>query len=300
MSKEFGEELPELDRHTMIRYLLGELPQPWQEHFEEQYFSSDKHFENLRRVEDQLIDDYVADLLSPDAKARFEAHFLSSDRRRRKVELARAIKDGIETASESSISVPVIPFSPWKRTFTVFSVAAAAMLLLCIGVVSWRNAHPDATQTARLETPPKVQPPSVQADGTGSPAVEPSQTASPQVSGSTGNILPVTLTPGTLRDIETKGVTLSLNARISGFRIQIPMTGEPEFDGYLAEIRTPEGKVIKTFDNLAPVGRAKAQILSFVLPSQAIKPGDYLLTLSGKAAGKIEAVDDFQFRVVLR
>lgn len=306
MSKEFGEELPEPNRHTMIRYLLGELPQPWQEHFEEQFFTSDKHFANLKRVEDQLVDDYVSDTLSPEAKARFESHFLNSERRKRKVQLARILKEGIEGTAGSTepTTITVHNQSGWRPSLAQFSIAAAALLLVCVGAMIWRSLLSRETLTVRNE--PAVVPPisgespltqrSMNGDAAGENAI----TATPPPSESPGSIVAVTLTPGVLRDLDSRSVVLSLNQRTAGFRIQIPMTGEPEFEAYKVEIRTPEGKLIRTFDNMNPAGHPKNRIISFVLLSQAIRPGDYLLTLSGKASGNYETVDDFQFRVVSR
>lgn len=72
MSVETGSSLPELNEEIMIQYLLEELPPAWQDHFEEQFFTDQKSFERLKLVEDQLVDDYVSQVLPEPQHARLK------------------------------------------------------------------------------------------------------------------------------------------------------------------------------------------------------------------------------------
>ena len=51
-------------KQTMIRYLLGELPEGEQAAIEEQYFADPRVLDELTQTETALVDDYVRGRLS--------------------------------------------------------------------------------------------------------------------------------------------------------------------------------------------------------------------------------------------
>ena len=71
-----------------VKYLLGELSGAEQRRFEERYFADDHIFEEFLIVEDELIDDYVQEKLSPSERERFERQFLISPMRKKRVKFA--------------------------------------------------------------------------------------------------------------------------------------------------------------------------------------------------------------------
>jgi anti-sigma factor RsiW len=69
----------------ITRYLLGELAEPEQQRFEESYLADGAIFDELLRVEAEVIEGYLQNMLTPDQRERFERHFLRSDERRARV-----------------------------------------------------------------------------------------------------------------------------------------------------------------------------------------------------------------------
>lgn len=68
------------------RYLLGQLAEPQMREIEERYLAEEEFFKELLQVESELIDQYTSGQLPPEERKQFEAYFLSSIERRKRVE----------------------------------------------------------------------------------------------------------------------------------------------------------------------------------------------------------------------
>jgi len=127
------------------RYLLGQMSEQEQSQFEERYFADDNLFEELRAVEGELIDAYVRGELSPPEREQFEKHFLTSPKRRQRVEFARTMINTLalprgqrERARDCARPAP----APWWRSLPDFLrsprqvigyALAVALLAIAIG-----------------------------------------------------------------------------------------------------------------------------------------------------------------------
>ena len=127
------------DDDVLRRYLLGRLAPESREGVEKRLFSDDRIFwEHLCLVEGELIDDYARGGLDREEGEAFERHFLCTDERREKLELARALKahvEGRETRRERAWD--------WLRgpvASPAWALAMAAVLLLALPTVAWRFA----------------------------------------------------------------------------------------------------------------------------------------------------------------
>jgi hypothetical protein len=123
---------------VLRRYLLGGLTSEAREGVEARLFSDDAIFwEHLCLVEDELIDDYVANELEPEDHASFERGFLCTEERRRKVEFAQALKAHLETNASNGLKVRTsIPGQVLRPAWAI----AAAMVLLVVPAVVWQVA----------------------------------------------------------------------------------------------------------------------------------------------------------------
>lgn len=72
------------------RYLLGELSAAEQTALEDEYFLDRAKYEQLCRIEDELIDDYAAGTMPKVDRGRFERSYLTNPQRRRHVEFSKA------------------------------------------------------------------------------------------------------------------------------------------------------------------------------------------------------------------
>ena len=83
--------MKETQDSLMVRYLLGELPQPEQAALENLLFTSDEAFERMWESENRLVDDYVRGRLTSSSRTHFEEHYLASPLHRRRVTVAREL-----------------------------------------------------------------------------------------------------------------------------------------------------------------------------------------------------------------
>ncbi|HEU0185448.1 MAG TPA: hypothetical protein VFS27_09040, partial [Blastocatellia bacterium] len=114
---------------AIIRYLLNELSDDDQARFEEAYFSDGRLFEQVRALEEDLIDDYVKGGLSGDQRRRFESHYLASGQRRARIETSR------QMVELCSLNAPA-QTAPGKRVEALFSSLRRRLHFLD----SWRLA----------------------------------------------------------------------------------------------------------------------------------------------------------------
>ena len=80
----FSEEL-------IAQYLLGKLPEEEQVEIEDRAFSEPEFMASITAVENDLIDDYVREEMPATDRRQFEARFLNSESRRKRIEFARAL-----------------------------------------------------------------------------------------------------------------------------------------------------------------------------------------------------------------
>ena len=129
----FAELLPGVTRRiTLRRYLLGGLSVRERVRLEERYFKNDDLFEKIGAVEEELVDAYVRRHLSESESRLFEENYLSSDRRRDKVRMAREL---LEYATKAELSGAITPI---ETRFRFRHLAFVAGSLLFAGIVGWR------------------------------------------------------------------------------------------------------------------------------------------------------------------
>jgi hypothetical protein len=134
-----------------LGYLLGTLSEDEKGRMEEAFFADDAQFERLELAEDELIDDYVRQRLSPEEQQQFETKLRASPRLVERVHFARALAKKADSAvlpeAEylAEVAQPVSPPAPgrlkrwWATLFTQqptlgLATAACALLILVTGV----------------------------------------------------------------------------------------------------------------------------------------------------------------------
>ena len=133
---------PDLEMQTRIKsYVLGETDEAESEAIEKMMLTDDELFEELLMIEDQVIDQYLTQKLSPELRSRFEKNFLVTPERFEQVKFARAFDRYVSahTASPSRTS-ETAHFS--QRWFHLSSSSARAIVfavaLLVIGIGAWQ------------------------------------------------------------------------------------------------------------------------------------------------------------------
>jgi len=127
---------------TIIRYLLNELPDAEQVSFEDEYLEDEALFEQVRAVEEELIEDYVKGALSPNERRLFERHYLASEQRRARIQTARQLLHlfSANSSADRWTADRFFSLSSWLSTLRRqrlafgFGVAAACLLLIGSGL----------------------------------------------------------------------------------------------------------------------------------------------------------------------
>lgn len=150
------------DTHSLtVDYLLGRLSESELERFERSYLTDEDLFNELREVEEELIDDFASGALTAEQRLSFEKYFLRSSERREKLAFATAMTEravawqsgtlvsteqvtGVLTAvetRENSKSKPHVTF--WKGSVPAWrqwvAIAAALTFAIAIGILWMRN-----------------------------------------------------------------------------------------------------------------------------------------------------------------
>lgn len=116
-------------------WLLGLLPDQESQSLEERLITDAELYDELFIVEEELIDDYIADRLSADERSAFESYFMNSPERQEQFRIANALRVYIGDAKETESTTEVK--SRWP--FAAMSLAAAAVVIAAL-VWSWQPA----------------------------------------------------------------------------------------------------------------------------------------------------------------
>lgn len=127
------------DERRVRDYLLGELPQEGVRLFEERLLREDEFVEQVLLLEDDLIEDYAYGHLDPGEQEKFEQHFLTTPRRRRKLMTVRGLKNYVSVAASKARAGEDARPGWWSALFAPrWKFAAFALLALFAVVVVWR------------------------------------------------------------------------------------------------------------------------------------------------------------------
>jgi hypothetical protein len=271
------------DTTTMTRYLLGQLPAAERDACEQEWFTNQEQYVQLCEAETALIDAYVRNDLRGAERALFEQHFLTIPARRDRVQSARALVQLIAQPAAK-------PESWWQRLSAALRapklIPAVAMgaiaLLMAGGLWSVWQRRPSGQELAQPGTPtvvpqrPTPQPTQI-ARATETPALTPSPAASPSLP----KTLLFALTAGVLRSDDNESLrTLKLASSIERVQLQVTLPAS-DYRQFAATLRTAEGRDLTRWHNVKAANTPAGARLTLNLPAKTLKPGDYILVVSG-------------------
>ncbi|HEX6188963.1 MAG TPA: hypothetical protein VFZ40_12870 [Pyrinomonadaceae bacterium] len=271
-----------VEQQEIRAYLLGQLSSERQSQFEELLLTDDDVFQELEIVEDELVDGYLREELTPADRAGFESHFMAAPEHREKLTFARAFKKSLSNRVELSGQAPA-PAQPteargeasgsresngkksWFEFFGIRNPAlgyatAVALLLIVVGLswVVWRRA-----------TTPRDP----------------------------GRVLSVALTAGLTRDVSEGPRKVSVSADIDTLRLQLIIPNN-RYQSYEATLLDAEGRGLATESKL-PAETVNGQpAVTFDIPANLVAPGDYRVKVTGMSAKSgAENLAVYSFRV---
>jgi len=273
---------PNIDKQEMRNYLLGTLEIERRAAFEESILGDAGVYEEILVTEAELIDQYLANNLSPSERHQFETHFLITAERQRNLQFGRLLRRYLNSqpAPVSPVEIPVavrqheipapaknfFPFAAGIFTRTA-TVAVSAAVVVSIGIIlllCWTSTRNPGPTIAQENTSQTVQ---------------------------------VTLTPGTMRSADA--VTQRVPVPPRGVKVRLEMqVSNSSFHKYKSELFR-ENDSLKTADELQAEKKGEQHIVPWTITGEVLSPGDYQVRLSGVLdSGHDEFIDNYSFRVV--
>jgi len=272
---------------SMIRYLLGQLPDAERDELEDRYFSDDEVHEQLLAVEEELIDAYVHEALTPEDKACFESRFLTSPERRQKIEFARALAAANRRPRwewRAFLSL-LIPQSTGMRLAFAGAAAAAILVALFVWPYLWRGTNPRNTPPIQAKSaPPKAN----------EPIPTPTGPAKRETAPILAPILAFALTPGVRG--EGAGNVVAIPPGTYRIRLELHLDAA-DFPEYAAVVQTADGNPIWHEGKLRPHPAGTGATVLVTIPPGLLAPGEYTVKLSGVSPTGTEEVAGYGFRV---
>jgi hypothetical protein len=250
---------PDPDAMVMRRYLLGEADDGERERAERACFADESILERMEAVEETLIEDYLADRLSPDSRDRFERAFLSVPHRRARVETMRAL---IAVAARAHPVPGCASFAAPTRRPVMWAISLAVAAAVLIAVGTWwtvgvsRGRRVNATDAAVRS--------GAEASG---------QSRQPV------HLFAVSLSPaGTRGASTTPDVIVPHGTDVLDLRLAAEPGDAPVEHGR-AVVRTVSGDEVWSGPATSPSDRSAGMAASIALPALRLGPDDYVITL---------------------
>jgi len=280
-----------VDEVLLVKYLLGNLSEMEEVQVEDRAFADADYLGALEAAEADLIDSYVRGALSQPERRSFEQRFLTSPKRRSKVEFARALA---KVTTEST--VPELPTSRrglirlirgWNPMLR-FAAGVAAMI--CIAGPLWLVFH-NAEMRSRMTVLESQQREFAKrehelrrqlAEEQSAAGMLAAQRRQQQLTGAAFPVPSLFLLPGLSR-AETRVEQLVLTPSAQIAHIEIQLEARDNYPRFRAELRTRRGEEILTRGNLPRRRTSTGYAVSLDVPASALSAGGYELSLKGFA-----------------
>jgi hypothetical protein len=249
------------------RYVLGALSEDEGAAIEREYFDSSDALDAVRAAEDDLVDDYVLDQLSPEERERFERHYLSTPCHRRRVAVARALRTaGSRASGERHRSV----VGWWPAA----GVAAALAILIVGGVWILRATRPE---TVAVQSPPPANVPTA--------PPQPQHVDAPTPPRAAPVVVTLSISPILVRGADQPA---SLTIAAGTDVVRLHLEGQPA-DRRLgpgrAIVRTVAGDEVWSGPAMEVTGSKTPEFARIDIPVDRRRPDDYIVELLGPDAG---------------
>lgn len=255
----------------MRAFLLGTLDGDHKTQFEERILIEPGVYDELLVVEEELIDQYLADDLSALERQQFETHFLITAERQKNLRFGKLLQkyanSHIDFTEREELPIPVQSFSllrtpvrRWSALAVLAVILGCAVIFFVKGLVSRREAACVVKQThARVVT--------------------------------------LTLAPGSAAKQSSPTQRVIVSPRGGKVKLELELAN-PTFHNYKSELFR-ENKSLQISDALRSEAKGEQSIVPFTVTGEMLSPGDYQVKLSGVLdSGANEFIDNYSFRVI--
>ncbi|MFL6229073.1 MAG: hypothetical protein ACJ741_09860 [Pyrinomonadaceae bacterium] len=320
--------MDELEQIT-TRYLLGELSESEQAALEEKYFTDPQVFNQVLRIESELVDEYVHGRLSAEARERFEQFYVSRPALNARVKFAGALAARLDQVEGAGTRQSTSTVSNWGRFLTAlrghspalgFAVALVILLAVLSGVwlfvESRRRQQPELAQTQPAQEAPHASERKETQQNTGGsrptepaakqespePAAQKTPRPSPtQPPADVPHAVTLALTIGGVRGGgNDRTPVLVISQGTTQARLQLILKGD-DYASYSASLQTIGGAEIFNRTGFKLRATKSGASYVFTVPADKLGGGDYVLTLRGVSPnGEIDDIGKSLFRVKKR
>ncbi len=272
---------PNIDKRELQNYLLGSLEADHRAVLEESILCDAKVYEELLVIEEDLIDRYLANELSPSERQQFDTHFLVTAERQKNLHFGRLLSrylasepvlvpaDEVPVARQTEIPAPakkILPFAalPISRGAGLAVSAAVVASIAIIVLACWVSTRKAAQNT---------------------------------VLGDSSELVKVSLTPGSQRSEGGATQRVSLPPKAVKVRLELQVANS-NFQNYKSELFREKDSLQTSEELKAETNPEKQHIIPWTIAGAVLSPGDYKVKLSGVLnSGQDEFIDSYSFHV---
>lgn len=282
---------------NMIRkYLLNALGEDEQQRIEEMYFTDALFLEEVEIVEDELIEDYLRNVLSPEERELFERHCLPTPRCAGKLEVAQAMqavaqRTPVNVTHTPRPSPPVHP-SLWLRQPALKYALGAAFFLVCLAALwLWSREAQKSGESLKAQERRIALEQMLAGLNREDEANRNADT--------TGTTYAFTPLPLQLRDDRsTSTLNSPAGASVIRFRLILQTPSRENLTVAFLSDRDEELFTVKGLSSERLEGGGSR--LDVRIPKEALQPGsDYQISVRANDAANSQAIADYYFRVGL-
>ncbi len=263
---------------TLRRYLLGELPEAEAISLEERCFADRDLFDDLVAAQEELIFGYLRGQLDRSERERFEHAFLSSPRRRERVEFFRSLLAVVSAAPRPTTSAGSTagarhprPVPPLWLNWGIAAVLLASVTWVAVRTIPGPSSMPPPTPEPDASSRPLTPEPSASPGSLDTPAPLAQET---EVS--------VRLVDRTLASAAPEQL-VRIRPGTRALRLSIAL-GADASESYAVTVRDGTGKELWSRFGLHPRARVGEAMLSLLLPARVLAGGIYHISLTGITA----------------
>jgi hypothetical protein len=287
----------------MILYLLGDVSEEEQVRLEEQFFTDEDAYQQLRAIEDELRYDYAQGSLSPRERELFEKKFLTTPAERERVALAKSV---MEKTLEHAVRLSPAPepkVAWWKTLFSMMPSMPSTQFAGAVALLAVMVAGSLVLETTRLKNEmaglEKKQQSSQTAMAGLNQELQQERERRQQLEKQSApapaaalNILAFALAPGLVRGGDGPK-RLLVPAGTESVRLQLDVKTPQSVTSYRASLQNLDGVELWSEDV-----RGTESTVSATLPGRLLAPGDYLVELKTNSGGEPQRVGEYYFTVV--
>lgn len=272
---------------VLRQFLLGRVEDEERQRIESLFLTDPLMKDAVLAAEQELIDDYLEDRLSPADRDAFLSLYGDTAAQRRKLRIAKSIQEWAVDQAKTSPVTEVSSLSGWQRLreqlrvkpviLIPLAVAATAAIVLAIVWVNSRTSERNREYLAMQQELAQLNSPSSLRE------VPP-------------NMPRLVLKPGSVRSVETESV-LTKRADTSVAELRLLWMQGDDYQTYEAVLRRPGDDRPHNIPNLT-VDKEEGKVIRVRLPAHRLTRGDYQIEVTGVSAdGTRSASEVYRFTV---